>query len=65
LFAGEPAAAREHSDAGRQLYDPERHRSHRLLYGGHEVSVIQRHNGQLPSLLVALREKNASNRILR
>ena len=29
------------------------------------VSVIQRHNGQLPSLLVALREKNASNRILR
>ena len=29
------------------------------------VSVIQRHNGQLPSLLVALREKNASNGILR
>jgi phospholipid transport system substrate-binding protein len=29
------------------------------------VSVIQRHNGQMPSLLVALREKNASNRILR
>lgn len=29
------------------------------------VLVIQRHNGQLPSLLVALREKNASNRILR
>jgi phospholipid transport system substrate-binding protein len=29
------------------------------------VSIIQRHNGQLPSLLVALREKNTSNRILR
>ena len=29
------------------------------------VSVIQRQNGQLPSLLVALREKNASNRIVR
>jgi phospholipid transport system substrate-binding protein len=29
------------------------------------VSVTQRHNGQLPSLLVALREKNASNRIVR
>ena len=29
------------------------------------VLVIQRHNGQLPSLLVVLREKNASNRILR
>ena len=31
LFAGEPAAAREHCEAGRRLYDPERHRSHRLL----------------------------------
>jgi ABC-type transporter MlaC component len=29
------------------------------------VSVIQRHNGQLPSLLVALREKNVSNGIVR
>ena len=29
------------------------------------ISFIQRHNGQLPSLLVALREKNASNGILR
>ena len=29
------------------------------------VSVIQRNNGQLPALLVALREKNASNGILR
>jgi hypothetical protein len=39
LFAGEPAAAREHSELGRQLYDPERHRSHRLLYGGHDPGV--------------------------
>jgi phospholipid transport system substrate-binding protein len=29
------------------------------------VSVIQRNNGQMPALLVALREKNASNGILR
>ena len=29
------------------------------------VSVIQRHNGHVPSLLVAMREKNASNGILR
>jgi class 3 adenylate cyclase/tetratricopeptide (TPR) repeat protein len=36
LFGGEPAIAREHSEAGRRLYDPERHRSHRLLYGGHD-----------------------------
>jgi predicted ATPase len=36
LFAGEPAAAREHAEAGRQLYDPELHRSHHQLYGGHD-----------------------------
>jgi phospholipid transport system substrate-binding protein len=29
------------------------------------VSVIQRNSGRLPALLVALREKNASNGILR
>jgi ABC-type transporter MlaC component len=29
------------------------------------VSVIQRHSGHMPALLVALREKNASNGILR
>jgi len=39
MFAGDPAAAREHCDAGRRLYDPDRHRSHRLLYGGHDPGV--------------------------
>ena len=38
---------------------------HPLGVRGSLLPVIQRHNGQLPSLLVALREKNASNRILR
>ncbi len=42
LFAGEPAAARDHSEAGRRLYDPQRHRSHRLLYGGHDPGVCAR-----------------------
>jgi class 3 adenylate cyclase/tetratricopeptide (TPR) repeat protein len=36
LFSGEPTAVREHCEAGWRLYDPERHRSHRLLYGGHD-----------------------------
>jgi predicted ATPase len=45
LYAGAPAAAREHSEAGRQLYDPERHRSHRLLYGGHDPGVCARYLG--------------------
>ena len=39
MFAGEPAVARDHCEAGRQLYDPERHRSHRLLFGGHDPGV--------------------------
>ena len=38
-FAGEPTVARDHCEAGRRLYDPERHRSHRLLYGGHDPGV--------------------------
>jgi tetratricopeptide (TPR) repeat protein len=39
LHAGEPMAAHEHCETGRRLYDPERHRSHRLLYGGHDPGV--------------------------
>jgi class 3 adenylate cyclase len=39
LFAGKPVAAQELSEAGRRLYDPERHRSHHLLYGGHDPGV--------------------------
>jgi hypothetical protein len=39
MFAGEPAVALDHCEAGRRLYDPERHRSHRLLYGGHDPGV--------------------------
>ena len=39
LFAGEPGAAREHCEAGRRLYNPKRHHTHRLLYGGHDPGV--------------------------
>jgi len=35
-FAGDPAKTREHADAGRLLYDPEKHASHRFVYGGHD-----------------------------
>jgi predicted ATPase len=45
LFAGEPAAARAHCEEGRRLYDPERHRAHRLLYGGHDPGVCARYLG--------------------
>jgi class 3 adenylate cyclase/tetratricopeptide (TPR) repeat protein len=39
LFFGEPMAAREHSEVGRGLYDPERHRLHHQRYGGHDPGM--------------------------
>jgi class 3 adenylate cyclase/predicted ATPase len=41
-FAGDPAKTREHTDAGRLLYDPERHASHRFVYGGHDPGACAR-----------------------
>jgi class 3 adenylate cyclase/predicted negative regulator of RcsB-dependent stress response len=45
LFSGVPAAAHEHCGLGRRLYDLERHRHHRLLYGGHDPGVCARYMG--------------------
>ncbi len=45
LYAGKPAAAREHSKMGRGLYDPEQYSSHRLLYGGHDPGACARYIG--------------------
>jgi class 3 adenylate cyclase/tetratricopeptide (TPR) repeat protein len=57
LFAGEPAAACEHCEAGRRLYDPERHRSHRLLYGGHDPGVCAGYVGAQVHWLLGYPEK--------
>src|SRR6516165_9379494 len=45
LFAGDPAAALEHSEAGRGLYDLNRHKHHRQLYGGHDPGACARYVG--------------------
>jgi len=45
LFFGEPVAARAHCEAGRGLYDPERHRLHHQLYGGHDPGTCARYFG--------------------
>ena len=45
FFAGEPGAAREHSEAGRRLYNPEQHLAHRRLYGGHDPGVCASYVG--------------------
>src|SRR5205814_1331676 len=37
---------------GRRLYDPERHRYHRLLYGGHDPGVCARQVAAMVELLL-------------
>ena len=44
-FAGDPAKTREHTDAGRLLYNPEKHASHRLVYGGHDPGACAGYMG--------------------
>ena len=60
LFAGEPVAAREHCETGRRLYDPERHRHHRQLYGGHDPGVCARYMGAQAYWLLGYPEKGFS-----
>jgi tetratricopeptide (TPR) repeat protein len=57
LFAGEPAKARDHADAGRRLYDLEAHRTHRLLYGGHDPGMCARYTGATAEWLLGYPEK--------
>ncbi len=55
--AGDPAKAREHADAGRLLYDPTKHASHRLFYGGHDPGVCAGAIGALAEWLLGYPEK--------
>ena len=57
LFAGDPAAARGHCEAGRRLYDPDRDRSHRLLYGGHDPGVCASSLGAVINWLLGYPDK--------
>jgi predicted ATPase len=56
-WSGELASADEHSEAGRRLYDPEQHRSHRHLYGGHDPGVCARLAGANSGWLLGYPEK--------
>jgi class 3 adenylate cyclase len=58
LFFGEPTAAREHCEAGRRLYDPERHRLHHQLYGGHDPGTCARYLGAQVYWLLGYPEKS-------
>jgi predicted ATPase len=57
MFAGEPAAARDHCEAGRRLYDPERHRLHHQLYGGHDPGTCARSLGAQAAWLLGYPEQ--------
>jgi class 3 adenylate cyclase/predicted ATPase len=56
-WAGDPAKAREHTDAGRLLYDPEKHASHRLVYGGHDPGACAGYVGAQAEWLLGYPEK--------
>jgi predicted ATPase len=56
-FGGDPAKAREHADAGRLLYDQEKHASHRLIYGGHDPGVCAGYMGAQAEWLLGYPEK--------
>jgi len=45
IWNGEFASASEHVRSGLALYDPERHRHHALMYGGHDPGVCGRGQG--------------------
>jgi predicted ATPase len=56
-LCGEPAKTRSHADAGRRLYDPGRHASHRLVYGGHDPGVCAGYVGAIAEWLLGYPEK--------
>src|SRR5947209_19413851 len=56
-FAGDPAKTREHTDAGRLLYDPEKHAYHRFVYGGHDPGACARLLGSWAEWLLGYPEK--------
>jgi class 3 adenylate cyclase/predicted ATPase len=56
-YAGDPAKARQHADAGRLLYDLEKHAAHRLTYGGHDPGACAQNVGAQAEWLLGYPEK--------
>jgi class 3 adenylate cyclase/predicted ATPase len=56
-YTGDQAKAREHADAGRLLYDPTKHASHRFVYGGHDPGVCAGNIGAQVEWLLGYPEK--------
>jgi hypothetical protein len=56
-FAGDPAKTREHTEAGRLLYNPEKHAFHRFVYGGHDPGACARLLGAWAEWLLGYPDK--------
>ena len=56
-LGGDPARALAHCEEGVRLYDIERHRSHRYLYGGHDPGVCARVTGGATAWLLGYPSK--------
>jgi predicted ATPase len=61
FYLGELAEARRHTDTGRQLYDPDQHRDHRFVYGGHDPGVCARYIGAQVEWLLGYPDKALSS----
>jgi len=60
-WAGDPAKAWQRADAGRLLYDPEKHASHRFVYGGHDPGACAGYVGAQSEWLLGYPEKAAAS----
>jgi predicted ATPase len=49
--------AHRHIELGRPLYDPERHRSHRFIYGGHDPGICSYMTGGITGWLLGYPDK--------
>jgi len=56
-WAGDPTKASEHANAGRRRYDPQKHASHRFVYGGHDPGVRAGYVGAQAEWLLGYPEK--------
>ena len=61
FFRGELFPGRSQCEEGRRLYDFERHRSHAMLYGGHDPGVCARIIGGFTNWLIGYPEQSLAS----
>ena len=61
FFRGELFPGRSQCEEGRRLYDFERHRSHAMLYGGHDPGVCARSIGGFTSWLIGYPDQSLAS----